>query len=141
MNIEEIRDAIAADLKIDRFNLIDETSRTPQLFSKYLAIYMDEKLKLRRFKRKYYEMYVDRREFYMGQKSDDIYNNEPWDKKVLRQDVDIYLDADPKLQDLTDKISFQEAIVDMLERTLKEITGRNYQIKSMVDLIRFESGA
>ena len=60
---------------------------------------------------------------------------------VLRQDVDIYLDADPKLQDLTDKISFQEAIVDMLERTLKEITGRNYQIKSMVDLIRFESGA
>jgi len=141
MSLEEIKEAIAADLKIDRFNLVDETSRTPQLFSKYLSIYTDEKLKLRMLKRKSFQMYADRREFYMGQKPDDKYVEEPWDKKVLRQDVDIYLDADSKLQDLMDKISYQETIVEMLERTLKEISGRNYQIKNMVDIIRFESGA
>jgi hypothetical protein len=141
MNLEEIRDAIASDLKIDRFNLVDEASRTPQLFSKYLSIYMEEKMKLRKLKRKSYELYVDRREFYLGHKTHDKYVEEPWDKTVLRQDVSIYLDADSKVQDLNDRIVFQEAIVDMLERTLKEINNRNYTIKSMIDVIRFESGA
>lgn len=141
MNLEEIRDAISTDLKIDRFNLVDEASRTPQLFSKYLSIYMEEKMKLRKLKRKSYELYVDRREFYLGHKTDDKYVEEPWDKTVLRQDVSIYLDADSKVQDLNDRIVFQEAIVDMLERTLKEINNRNYTIKSMIDVIRFESGA
>lgn len=140
MNLEEIKEAIRLDLQIDRFNLVDETARTPLLFSKYLNLFLDEKFKLRKLKRKSSELFLNRREYYMGQQDEDKYIQEPWDKKVLRQDVDIYLGADSKIQDLQDRISFQESVVDMLERTLKEIGGRNYQIKNMIEIIRFESG-
>ena len=73
MTLEEIRSVIENDLKIDRFNLVDESARTPNLFSKYLNIYIEEKLKLRTYKRKYYTLYKQRREYYMGTAEDDKY--------------------------------------------------------------------
>lgn len=140
MTLEEIRSVIENDLKIDRFNLVDESARTPNLFSKYLNIYIEEKLKLRTYKRKYYALYKQRREYYMGTAEDDKYISEPFDRKVLRQDVDIFLDADGKLQDLQDRLVFQEAVVEILERTLKEINQRTYTIRNMQDMLKLEAG-
>lgn len=141
MKLEEIKDAIAQDLKIDRFNLVDESARTPNLFSKYLSIYMDEKAKLRAIQRKFWETYKERREYYSGSAGDDKYKEEPFDRKIIRQDLDIWLDADNKIQDLKDRLTFQELIVEILERTLKEINNRNYVIRCMIDVIKFENGS
>lgn len=139
MKIEEIKAAIEADLKIDRFNLVDESARTPNLFSKYIQIYTDEKIRLRMLQRKYSESYIQRREFYAGN-GGDKYKEEPFDRKVIRQDLDIWLDADSKIQDLKDRLTLQEVIIDILERTLKEINQRSYTIRNMTEMIKFESG-
>jgi|APFre7841882630_1041343.scaffolds.fasta_scaffold08151_2 hypothetical protein len=140
MLIEEISQIITADLKIDRMNLVDEASRTPNLFTKYLAMFQEEKLKLKAAKRKYFSVYKSRREFYMGTAPEEDYREEANERKVLRQDVEIWLDADNKLQTQQDRVSYQECIVDMLERTLKEINSRTFHIKEMIAMIRFESG-
>lgn len=141
MNTEEIREAITQDLNIDRFNLVDEMQRTPKLFSKYLSIWVGEKAKLRMIQRKYWKAYKERREYYSGSANDDVYENEPFDRKIIRQDLEVWLDADEKIQDLKDRMSFQELVVEVLERTLKEINNRNYIIRGMIDVIKFESGA
>ena len=39
----ELCKVITDDLKIDKFNIQDEVVRTPNLFSKYLSIYNEEK--------------------------------------------------------------------------------------------------
>lgn len=141
MNLEEIKAAIRADLQIDRFNIVDEIARTPNLFSKYLSIYMDEKTKLRVFQKKYSQMYLERREFLMGKSTDDKYAEEPsHDRKILRQDVEIWLASDDKLGNVKDRLFLQEMAVDILERTLKQIGSRGYELKTLQDAIRFESG-
>lgn len=141
MNIEEITQIINQDLTIDRMNLVDEASRTPNLFTKYIAIFQEEKLKLRSLKKKYYLIYKSRREFYMGTAPEEDYREEVNDRKVLRQDVEIWLDADVKLQNQKDRVEYQECVVDMLERTIKEINSRTFHIKEMIAMIRFESGS
>ena len=48
MNIERIKEMVEADLKIDGTELGDESIRTPQLHGKYLNIYHDESLILKK---------------------------------------------------------------------------------------------
>jgi RecA/RadA recombinase len=77
----------------------------------------------------------------MGNASDEEYKEEMNERKALRQDVQIYLEADNKLQNQVDKIEFQKCIVDMLERTVDNLKYRSKTIDSMIQLIRFENGA
>lgn len=141
MTIEEIHQIIDADTTIDRMNLVEELSRCPKLFSKYLAMYHQESLKLRRVKRKYDELYKKRREFYLGTAPEDDYREEANERKILRQDVETILNADNKLQDQKDKLSHQTCIADMLERTVDYLKWRSKTIDSMIVLIKFESGS
>ena len=48
MNLDELKVMIKKDLDIDQTALDAESSRTPQLHNKYLVMFMDEKLKLKR---------------------------------------------------------------------------------------------
>lgn len=141
MNIEELYNLIQEDTKIDRLDLVNELARCPNLFAKYLGMFQEEKLRLRIMKRKYDEMYKKRRDFYMGTASEEEYQEEMNERKVLRQDVSIFLDADNKLQNQVDKVEHQHCIVDMLERVVDNLKYRSKTIDSMIQLIRFEGGA
>lgn len=137
---KEIKDQIDSDISIDRFNLIEESGRTPQLLSKYLVLCMSEKKKLKKLRNKYYLLYKEKRSYYLGQSEDEIYEDNPLDKKVLRQDVEIWLNSDLDLQNLTDHINERELVIDLLEKIIKEIERRSYTIKNMQEMIRYESG-
>lgn len=138
---KEVKEQIESDISIDRFNLIDESARTPILLSKYLILCIDEKKKLRKLKKKYYFLYKEKRLYYLGQSEDEVYKNNPLDKKVLRQDVDIWLNSDDELQKLNDIISDQELIIDFLERIIKEIERRTFTIKNIQEIVKWESGS
>ena len=48
MNLNDIKNMVKTDLSIDQTVLDTESSRTPQLHNKYLVLFMDERLKLKR---------------------------------------------------------------------------------------------
>jgi hypothetical protein len=137
---KEVKEQIESDISIDRFNLINESSRTPILLSKYLILCIDEKKKLRKLKNKYYFLYKEKRLYYLGQSEDEVYKNNPLDKKVLRQDIDIWLNSDSELQKLNDLISDQESVIEFLEKIIKEIERRTFTIKNIQEIIKWESG-
>ena len=55
--------------------------------------------------------------------------------------MDRYIDSDEEIRRLSLKIKYQETIVDYLDRTLKNIMNRGFQIKSAIDWKKFTSGA
>ena len=140
MNIDELYNEIERDLKIDDTELDLESIRTPQLHNKYLKIYTTHSLQLKRLQDEYKILYRVKWEYYTGKASPETYKEKPFDIKVLRTDVGIYIDADADLQQLSQKVAYTKQITDYLERILREINNRNWTIRNTIEWKKFLHG-
>ena len=140
MNIDELYNEIERDLKIDDTELDLESIRTPQLHNKYLKIYTTHSLQLKRLQDEYKILYRVKWEYYTGKASPETYREKPFDIKVLRSDVGIYIDADTDLQQLSQKVAYTKQITDYLERILREINNRNWTIRNTIEWKKFLHG-
>ena len=140
MNIDELYNEIERDLKIDDTELDLESIRTPQIHNKYLKIYTTHSLQLKRLQDEYKILYRVKWEYYTGKASPETYKEKPFDIKVLRTDVGIYIDADADLQQLSQKVAYTKQITDYLERILREINNRNWTIRNTIEWKKFLHG-
>jgi lipopolysaccharide export LptBFGC system permease protein LptF len=140
MNIDELYNEIERDLKIDDTELDLESIRTPQLHNKYLKIYTTHSLQLKRLQDEYKILYRVKWEYYTGKASPETYKEKPFDIKVLRADIGIYIDADVDLQQLSQKVAYTKQITDYLERILREINNRNWTIRNTIEWKKFLHG-
>ena len=60
---------------------------------------------------------------------------------LKKTDVDKYLEADPELAKYKQKVDYIQTVVDFLDRTIKQISNRGFQIKNAIDWRKFTSGA
>ena len=79
-------------------------------------------------------------EYYTGKSSPEIYKQKPFDIKVLKSDIGIYIDADADLQQLSQKVAYTKQITDYLERILREINNRNWTIRNTIEWKKFLHG-
>ena len=140
MNIEELYDEIEKDLKIDDTELDLESIRTPQLHNKYLKLYTKHSLQLKKLQDDYKVMYRLKWEYYTGKAPPEVYASNPFDLKVLRTDIGIYLDADSDLQQLSQRTSYAKEITNYLEKILREINNRNWTIRNTIEWKKFIHG-
>jgi len=140
MNIEELYDAVEKDLKIDDTELDLESIRTPQLHNKYLKLYTKHSLQLKKLQDDYKVMYRLKWEYYTGKAPPEIYASKPFDLKILKADIGIYLDADGELQQLSQKIAYAKEITNYLEKILREINNRNWTIRNTIEWKKFIHG-
>ena len=140
MNIDELYNEIERDLKIDDTELDLESIRTPQLHNKYLKLYTTHSLQLKRLQDEYKVLYKEKWEYYTGKASPDTYREKPFDIKVLRADVGIYIDSDTDLQQLSQRVTYTKQITDYLERILREINNRNWTIRNTIEWKKFLHG-
>ena len=61
--------------------------------------------------------------------------------KILKQDVDKYIEADEDYQKIKQKVDYLETIVDFLDRTIRQIQNRGFLIKDAIEWRKFTSGA
>ena len=80
-------------------------------------------------------------EYYTGKADQQVYVDRPFNFKLLKVDVPQYIDSDPEVQKLNQKVKYLETVVDFLDRTLRQITNRTFTIKNAIDWKRFTSGA
>ena len=140
MNIEELYDEIEKDLKIDDTELDLESIRTPQLHNKYLKLYTKHSLQLKKLQDDYKVMYRLKWEYYTGKAPSEIYASKPFDLKILKADIGIYLDADGELQQLSQRIAYAKEITNYLEKILREINNRNWTIRNTIEWKKFIHG-
>jgi hypothetical protein len=89
------------------------------------------------------ELVRDKWEFYSGKMSEEKLERlgwEPFQLKVLKQDLDRYIESDTHVAREYDRIAFQEEKVDFLQATLKSITARQWDIKNAIEWRKFTNG-
>jgi hypothetical protein len=83
----------------------------------------------------------DKWEYYTGKADPSVYQAKPFDLKIMRTDIDKYLEADEDIQKLSQKVAYLITVVDFLDRTLRVVVNRTYTIKNAIEWRRFTSGA
>jgi hypothetical protein len=117
-----------------------ELQRIPNIHGQLLNIRSSESLLLRKLEMELAVLRKERWKFYSGKAEPKQYKEEEFDLKVLRGDMDIFMDADAKVQDLLSKIAVQKEKVFALDEALKQINQRGYHLKTMVDFQRLMAG-
>ena len=143
MKFEEIQKLWSGDCHIDETELSQESVKIPQLHNKYLILFHDEKLRLRTMKFDHSKLLKVKREYFSGRMDEtelEAYDWEPFQYKLLKADVQEYIDADDDIIEGKKKLSLQEEKVEYLESVVKSLSTRGYLIKNAIDWKRFTEG-
>ena len=140
MNIDEIQTLWEEDSKIDPDNLHQESLKIPSLHAKYYKIYNNIILLKKLEENKYKILRKERWLYYSGKAEPEVYKENPFDHKVLKPDLDKYMDADSDLLKITSKIEYYQSMINYLDSILKTILNRTYQIKNAIEYMRFNAG-
>jgi hypothetical protein len=141
MDLEQLQLEADKDLKINDTELDLESLKTPQLHNKYMKHYTKFKLLLTRTEDELRTIKRDKWEYYTGKADPSVYQAKPFDLKIMRTDIDKYLEADVDIQKLSQKVAYLITVVDFLDRTLRIVVNRTYTIKNAIEWRRFTSGA
>ena len=140
---DDIADEWAKDCKIDETQLARESKRIPELHNKYYTLYYKEVLKVKKLKADYKTLEFDKREYYDGSMAEEDLRDrgwKPYQKKVLRNEVDKYIQADKDIIKLSLTIDYHSANANFLEDIVRTIHSRNFIIKNMIDMLKFQAG-
>ena len=143
MNFEEIQKLWTSDCNIDETELAQESVKIPQLHNKYLIFYSNEKLKFKEIKFLFSGLVKRKRDHYSGRMSAEELEAadwEPFQYKLLKADVQEYIDADENVIESKKLLALQEEKVDYLESLVKGLSTRGYLIKNAIDWKRFTEG-
>jgi hypothetical protein len=141
MNLEEIQELVDKDLKINDSELDLESIKTPQIHNKYMKLLTKFKLMLSRNESEFHIIKKQKWEYYTGKADPSVYAENPFNLKILRQDVDKYIDSDEDIIKLKQKSDYLNTVVDFLDRTVRQISNRTFTIKNAIDWKKFISGA
>jgi hypothetical protein len=141
MDLEQLQELVDKDLKINDTELDLEALKTPQLHNKYMKYLTKFKLMLSRADTEYNSLKKEKWEYYTGKAPAEVYALKPFDLKILKTDIDKYLDSDEELQRQKQKVDYLQTTVDFLDRTIRQISNRGFLIKDAIDWRKFTSGA
>ena len=137
MKIEQIIEMWQQDARIDDVELDRESLNVPVLHGKYLKVYYEQKLRLKKYKIQYKTLNKTLSEYYRGELNnpEDLQSikREPWEKHVLKADVQQYIEGDQEMIDLVTRMVYQEQVVSLLEDIMRSINNRGFQIKNAID--------
>ena len=141
MTLEELQQSVNKDFKLDDTELDAESIKIPLLHNKYLQHFNKFSLLLKKSEYDYKIMLRNKWEYYTGKADPSVYQEKPFDIKVLKADVHIYMDSDEELQKADQKEVYLRQVVNYLEQLLRSINSRNFIIKNAIDWAKFTSGA
>ncbi len=140
MKINDLKEMCLIDTKIDSADLDGYSISIPELANKYHQLRHEEKNTLRFLQGQYKTIKLSRWLYYSGKASDEVYDAEPFDLKVLKNDMDMFLDADTQIMSIKDKIEEQEEKIKLIEETARIIQNASFNISNTIKWKKFLSG-
>jgi antirestriction protein len=140
MNISEIEIMWDEDCKIDPDNLHLESIKIPSLHSKYYQIYNNISLLKKLEENKFIELQKNKWLYYSGKADPEVYKETPFDHRVMKTDLDKYMNADSELIKSKTKIDYYQLMIKFLESIIKSIETRTFVIKNSVEFMKFTGG-
>jgi ferredoxin-fold anticodon binding domain-containing protein len=143
MKFDDIMDLWQQDANMDNSELGEESLKIPQLHHKYYKMLVQEGLLLKKYEQDYKVMNRLKFEYYMGVLDEETLREHDWEPfqlKVLKQDLSTYIDSDADMQTIQAKIDIQKQKIAFLESVVKMVSNRGFLIKNAIDWERFKVG-
>ena len=140
MNLDELKLQVSQDLKVDDEHLDTESLKNQEIKAKYLEYKSKFELLLFKAKGDYKRLYREKWEYYGGKADAKIYASKPFDLKVLKTDLGVYISADEEIIDAENKIGYLETVVDYIKGVIKSVDNRGWDIKTAIEWKKFEAG-
>ena len=140
MNLDELKLQVSQDLKVDDEHLDTESLKNQEIKAKYLDHKSKFELLLFKAKGDYKRLYREKWEYYGGKADAKIYASKPFDLRVLKTDLGVYISADEEIIDAENKIGYLETVVDYIKGVIKSVDNRGWDIKNAIEWKKFEAG-
>jgi SMC interacting uncharacterized protein involved in chromosome segregation len=134
MDFDKIIEEWKQDCPIDDTTLDKESVKIPTLHGKYLELHSREKIFFNYLQVEYKKLYREKWEYYSGKAE------KPFQLKLLKTDLHIYLDSDDKLCELKEKIDTQKQKVSYVESVIKSLETRSFHITNAINWRKFTAG-
>ena len=140
MNLDELKLQVQRDLKVDDEHLDTESLKNQEIKATYLDHKTRYELLLYRAKGDYKRLYREKWEYYGGKADAKIYASKPFDLKVLKTDLAVYITSDEEIINAENKIGYLETVVDYIKGVIKSVDNRGWDIKNAIEWRKFEAG-
>ena len=141
MTLDELKTQASSDLPItDQEHLDQESFRNQEIKSKWLDYKTRYELLLVRNKGDYQKLYRDKWEYYGGKSDAKVYVTKPFDLKVLKTDLAMYINSDDDIIELGAKISYLEIVIKFIDGVIKSIDNRGWDVSHAIGWKKFEAG-
>ena len=141
MTLDELKLQVEKDLKINDERLDTESYKNQELYAKYLEQKTNFEFLLYRAKGEYKTLFREKWEYYGGKADAKIYATKPFDLRVLKTDLGVYISADEEIIDAENKIGYLETVIDYIKGVIKSVDNRGWDIKNAIEWKKFEAGA
>jgi len=140
MTLDELKAQVLLDLSVDNEHLDTESLKNQEIKAKYLDYKTRYELLLFKAKGDYKRLYREKWEYYGGKADAKIYVSKPFDLKVLKTDLSVYITSDDEVIDAENKIGYLETVVDYIKGVIKSVDNRGWDIKNSIEWKKFEAG-
>jgi len=143
MKIEKIFEEWDADTDFDKTELGDEALKVSKLHHKYFRMLSQERITRRSLEAEMKVLKLEKFEFYtQGPSKESVERG--WEMppigRVVKSEVNNYMEADRDIISISLKIGIQSEKIDLLESIIKTILSRGYNIKAAIDWEKFKMG-
>ena len=146
MTLDEIKAEWKKDVEIDDIELDKSSLDVPKLHAKYSELLTNNIISLKNLQFKYQILRKDKWLWFNGKLDDDRikelgWNPDPFDGlKIMKNDMNVFFDADPDLQRIRAQIEYLTEVVDFIKRCMDNITWRHQTIKNTIEWRKFMAG-
>src|SRR6056300_1283517 len=129
MTFDELQALAEKDLKLNDTELDLESLKTPQLHNKYCKFHNQYINILKKAEQDRDRLLREKWEYYTGKADPLVYQEKPFNIKL-----------DDDLVKLEQKVTYVQSVVDYLDKTIRIISNRTFQIKNAIEWKKFTSG-
>lgn len=141
-SLEQIQALWDQDSQLELDRLTEHSLQISQLHNRYYKILISERIRLKILESAYNELKLEKHEMFIkGPTKEHV--DKGWDiphTRVLKADVDMYLQADKQITEMTNRIMIQNEKVKFLESIITTLNRRSFDIKNAIDFERWKSG-
>ena len=140
MTLDELKLQVQKDLRVDDEHLDTESLKNQEIKATYLDHKSRYELLLFKAKGDYKRLYREKWEYYGGKADAKIYATKPFDLKVLKTDLAVYITSDEEIINAENKVGYLETVVDYIKGVIKSVDNRGWDIKNAIEWKKFEAG-
>lgn len=140
VNLDTINKMWEVDSKIDDIMLDQSTVKIPQLHQKYLTLHGEFKLLLAKKNQELKRLQHGKWLYYSGKAKPEVYEEKPFDYKVMKSDVPSWVAVDEDINKLEMQVEYYKTVLDTLSEILRQVHQLSFNIKNIIAWRTFAGG-